>query len=172
MPDPFPQVQTDRQPPRQSQPPPLDIDHSKDGTSLTDPSAAGVIVISFSGRMLHMNGQARVFMALFGEMHGLWPHLAPESLPSILSEFCREVFAQLQSHAESPAWTQFEMRRVCHMVTPPLLLRGFAVPHLSHQEPCMILTLQPAPLDPLAPAHTHHAADIADVPADPVRDRS
>lgn len=111
-------------------------------------------------------------MALFGEMHELWPHLAPESLPSILNEFCREVFAQLQSHAESAARAQFEMWRVCHMVNPPLLLRGFGVPHLSHQEPRMILTLQPAPLDPLAPLHRDHAIHFPDVPSDRPRDRS
>lgn len=152
--------------------PPFTTDRSKDEPSLTDPCAAGVIVISSSGRMLHMNGQARAFMALFGEMHELWPHLAPESLPSILSEFCREVFAQLQSHTESAARAQYEMRRVCYMVTPPLLLQGFGIPHLSHQEPRMILTLQPAPPDPLAPGPQDHAILAPDVPSDRPRERS
>ena len=151
---------------------PFTPDRSKDEPTMTDPCAVGVIVISSSGRMLHMNGRARVLMALFGEMHELWPHLAPESLPSILSEFCSEVFARLRSHAERTARAQFEVRRVCHMVTPPLLLRGFGVSPLSHQEPRMILTLQPAPLDPLSPVPQDRGLLVPDASSDRPRERS
>lgn len=140
----------------------IDAHDTTTGTSLVAYYEAGVIVLSSSGRMLHMNGQARTLMALFGEAHELWPHLAPESLPSILTEFCREVFAQLYSRIEGKDWAQLEVRRVCYMVTPPLLLRGFGVPHLSQQEPRMILTLQPAPLAAAALLQPSHAACIPD----------
>lgn len=140
----------------------IDAHDTTTGTSLVACYEAGVIVLSSSGRMLHMNRQARTLMALFSEAHELWPHLAPESIPSILTEFCREVFAQLHGRIEGKDWAQLEVRRVCHMVKPPLLLRGFGVPHSSHQEPRMILTLQPAPLDASAPLQPNHAAGISD----------
>jgi hypothetical protein len=106
-------------------------------------SDAGLLILSSSMRILHINGRARAFMALFGEAHDLWPHLAPESLPAILTEFCGNVFAELRRQAGSLEWAEFELRRVCHMVTPALLLRGFGVPSMDGQEPRMILTLQP-----------------------------
>jgi len=85
-------------------------------------------------------------MALFGKAYELWPHLSPESMPAILTEFCGDVFAQLRRHAGSDEWTEFEMRRVCHMVTPALLLCGFGMPPIGGREPQMILTLQPCSL--------------------------
>ena len=137
-----------------------------DRLPLAASNGAGMIVLSTSGRMLHMNGQARTFMALFGDAYELWPHLAPDSLPSILTEFCREAFAQLQNRIEGKDWAQLEVRRVCHMVTPPLLIRGFCVPHSGRQEPRMILTLQPAPLDASTPQKPTHAPGIPDAPAE------
>jgi hypothetical protein len=82
-------------------------------------------------------------MAQFGEAHELWPHLSPESMPAILIEFCGEVFAQLQQQAGNHEWAEFEMSRICHMLTPALLLRGFGVPSTDGQAPRMILTLEP-----------------------------
>ena len=106
-------------------------------------SEAGLVVLSSSIRILHINGRARALMALFGEVHELWPHLSPESMPAILSEFCGDVFTELQRQAGSHKWAEFEMRRICHMVTPSLLLRGFAMPSRDGREPRMVLTLQP-----------------------------
>ena len=103
---------------------------------------AGLMVLSSSMRILHMNGQAKTLMALFGETHELWPHLSPESMPSILTEFCGKVLAELDRQDDRRNWTEFEMRRVCHMVTPALLLRGFGVPAVDGGEHRMILTLQ------------------------------
>lgn len=100
------------------------------------------MILSSSMRILHMNGKARTLMALFGEAHELWPHLSPESLPAILTEFCGGLLAELRRHAGGHRWAEVEMRRVCHMVTPALLLRGFGMPGSDGQEPRMILTLQ------------------------------
>lgn len=103
---------------------------------------SGMIVFSSPTHILHMNGQARSLMALFGEWHGSWALPTHESMPSILMEFCREVMEELQGRIDAHDWAQFEMRRVCHMVTPPLLLRGFGVPDSASQHPRVVLTLQ------------------------------
>ncbi len=126
---------------------------------------SGMMVFSSSARILHMNGPARALMALFGDSHELWPQMAPESMPSFLTEFCRDVLAQLHRRVETGDWAQFEMRRICHMVTPSLLLRGFGVPYSAGHELRIILTLDPllslphpgnspAYLQPLAPMPT------------------
>ncbi|SLM47046.1 protein of unknown function [Nitrospira japonica] len=104
---------------------------------------SGVILLSAPTRILHMNGRARALMALFGDVHGLWPNLAPDSIPIILVEFCGEILMELDRRAQGGEWEQFEMRRVCHMTTPPLMLRGFGVPVSADREPRMILLLQP-----------------------------
>lgn len=90
-----------------------------------------------------MNKQARALMALFGTSHERWPEMATESMPSIVTEFCYDVLAQLRRRLEVQDWAQFEMRRTCHMVTPPLLLTGFGVPNSSNREIRIILTLTP-----------------------------
>jgi hypothetical protein len=104
---------------------------------------SGIIVFSSSARILHMNGPARALMALFGKSHEFWPQMATESLPSILTEFCFDVLAQLRRRIEAHDWAQFEMRRICHMVTPSLLLTGFGVPDSTNHELRVILTLNP-----------------------------
>jgi hypothetical protein len=108
-----------------------------------DPSDSGIILLSASTRILHMNSHARALMGLFGEAYRLWPNLAPESMPSILLEFCRTILSELERRTQVGDCAQFEMRRICHMVTPPLLLRGFGVSTSVSREPQMILTLQP-----------------------------
>lgn len=118
---------------------------------------SGMIVFSSSARMLHMNGPARRLIALFGECHGL----ASEPIPLLLTEFCRDLLAELQRRIETQGWAEFEMRRTCHMVTPPLLLRGFGVLNSTNHEFRVILTLAPllsrphtagAPVQPQPPA--------------------
>ena len=124
---------------------------------------SGMIVFSSSARILHMNGPARALMALFGKSHELWPQMAPESMPSILTEFCHDVLAQLRRRIETQDWAQFEMRRICHMVTPALLLTGFGVPHSTNHELRVILTLTPLPSSPCATADSWHLHPPTDV---------
>jgi hypothetical protein len=126
---------------------------------------SGMIVFSSSARILHMNGPARALMALFGKSHELWPQMAPESMPSILTEFCYDVLAQLQRRIEAQDWAQFEMRRICHMVTPSLLLTGFGVPNSTNRDLRVILTLTPLPSTPCAAANSRHLHTPADVHA-------
>jgi hypothetical protein len=103
---------------------------------------AGMIVLSSSMHILHMNGQARSLMASFGAVYELWPHPSPESMPAIITEFCDNVLSELRRRADNQQWTALDMRRVCHMVTPSLLLRGFGMPDADGQDPRMILILQ------------------------------
>lgn len=111
-------------------------------TRSSSSAESGMIVFSSPTRILHMNGQARSLMALFGESHDCWVLPTHESMPSILTEFCRDVLEELRDRIDAHDWAQFEIRRVCHMVTPPLLLRGFGVPDSARQQPRVILTLQ------------------------------
>ena len=132
---------------------------------LLSSSDSGMIVLSSSARILHMNGPAHALMALFGEFHELWPQMAPESMPSILTEFRYDVLAQLQRRIEAKDWAQFEMRRICHMVTPSLLLTGFGVPNSTNREIRIILTLTPLLSTPCAAADSRHLHPPADVHA-------
>ena len=126
---------------------------------------SGIIVFSSSARILHMNGPARAFMALFGKSHELWPHMAPESMPSILTEFCYDILAQLRRRIDARNWAQFEMRRICHMVTPSLLLTGFGVPNSTNCELRIILTLNPLPSTPCAATDSRRLRQVGDVHA-------
>ena len=116
------------------------------------PLEAGMMVLSSSMHILHMNGQARVLMAHFGAAYEFWPHLSPDSMPAILTEFCSHVLSELHRRAGSQEWTALEMQRVFHMVTPALLLRGFAMPETDGRDPRMILILQPCRSGSLEPA--------------------
>lgn len=116
-----------------------------------------------------MNGPARALMALFGESHELWPQMAPESMPSFLTEFCRDVLAELHRRIETEDWAQFEMRRICHMVTPSLLLRGFGVSHSAGHELRIILTLDPLPSLPRPGNDSAHLQPLAPMPTDLAR---
>ena len=126
---------------------------------------SGMIVFSSSARILHMNGPARALMALFGKSHELWPQMAPESMPSILTEFCYDVLAQLQRRIEAQDWAQFEMRRICHMVTPSLLLTGFGVSNSINHELRVILTLNLLPSTPCGAENSQHLHPPTDVHA-------
>src|SRR4029077_12335895 len=117
---------------------------------------SGMIVLSSSARILHMNGPARALMALFGVSHELWPQMAPESMPFLLTDFCCNVLEQLQYRIGGPDWAQFEMRRICHMITPSLLLTGFGVPNSTNDGFRIILTLDAVPSISRAAADSRH----------------
>lgn len=125
---------------------------------------SGMIVFSSSARILHMNGPARTLMALFGQSHELWPQMAPESMPSFLTEFCRDVLAQLQHQIDTETWAQFELRRICHMVTPSLLLTGFGVPDSTGRELRVVVTLDPLRAFPHPATDSVHLPPTAQVP--------
>ncbi|MEO8340216.1 MAG: hypothetical protein ABI604_10945 [Nitrospirota bacterium] len=124
-----------------------------------------MIVFSSSARILHMNAPARALMALFGASHERWPQLTPESMPSILTECCLDILAQLRHRTETQGWARFEIRRICHMVTPLLLLTGFGVPSSSNREVRVIVTLTPLFSITSATQDSRHLYPTADVQA-------
>ena len=103
----------------------------------------GLIVLSSSMRILHINPRARELMALFGEAHGSRPHQSPESIPLGIVEFIDRVLTELHRCNCNLEWAEVDMSRICHMVTPALLLRGFGVPATEGLDPRIILTLKP-----------------------------
>ena len=106
-----------------------------------DDGTAGVLLISSSPRILHMNHRARTLLKMCGEARE-WPDPGLECMPSILKEFCRDLLSELARRGDRD-WPHFELRRVCHMMTPPLLLRGFAVSPASPDRAAqMMLTVQ------------------------------
>jgi len=113
-----------------------------------------MIVFSSPTQILHMNVQARSLIALFSESRNAWTPPTHEAIPSIFIEFCRDVLEQFRDRVDAHDWAQFEMRRVCHLVTPPLLIRGFGVPDPASQHPRVILTLHS-----LAPVTYHPPAE-------------
>ena len=149
-------------PQNQANSPQNDVSGSEETAPLLSSPESGMIVFSSSARVLHMNGPARALMALFGMSYELWPQMAPESLPSILTEFRYDVLAQLQHRIEAQDWAQFEMRRICHMVTPSVLLTGFGVPTSINHEIRVILTLTPLASIPCAAADSRHLHPPAD----------
>lgn len=165
---PRPSLQSQGNAPQNDVSEPMEIELSGTGPmqQLLLPSPdSGMIVFSSSGRILHMNGPARALMALFGTSHERWPQMAPESMPSILTEFCLDVLTQLQRRVETQDWAQFEMRRICHMVTPPILLTGFGVPNSSNRDIRVILTLTPTPSTHCAAENSPHLQRLTDVQA-------
>jgi hypothetical protein len=105
-------------------------------------SESGVIVLSASPRILHINNPARLLLKRFGESREFWTNLGPESLPSILTEFCRDLLLEQKRRRDRGESAQFELRRICHMVSPPLLFKGFAVSPAVDRDPQVVLTLQ------------------------------
>ena len=128
-------------------------------------SNSGMIVFSSSARILYMNKPARILMASFGSSHDLWAQMAPESLPFILTELCYDVLAQLQRRLETQDWAQFEIRRICHIVKPSLLLTGFGIRNSTNNEIRVILTLTPLPSSPYAAVEPRHIYQLADIEA-------
>lgn len=113
----------------------------------SDPDA-GLLVLSSSHQIILMNAQARKLMALFGQAYELRPCISPESMPRIITEFCEKVFTELRSRPNHHNWSEVDLRQICHMVRPALLLRGFGMPPAQGQELRMVLVLQPcSPLD-------------------------
>ncbi len=117
-----------------------------------DHAESGIMILSSSNRILHMNRRARALMGLFNNAHEGVAPVEPESLPAILQDCCREILDELQLRKSKGDWAHFEIRRVCHMVTPPLLLRGFGMPSSVSQDSHTVLTLQPCPA-PIPAAH-------------------
>ena len=106
--------------------------HSQEpADNLADQRAgAGIVVLSSSMQLLHMNRQAAELSKLINmaENGGAPAKSAQGVLPAGLTELCTEVLKALQVRTEAKDWEQFEVKRIAGNPNQPVLLRGFGLP--------------------------------------------
>lgn len=93
-------------------------------------TGAGIVVLSSSMQLLHMNRQAAELSKLINmsEKGGAPAKAAQGVLPSALTELCTEVLKALQVRTEAKDWEQFEVKKIAGNPNQPVLLRGFGLP--------------------------------------------
>lgn len=90
----------------------------------------GIIVLSSSMQLLHMNRQASELCRKINEAeHGKQNSKQAQGvLPSALTELSSEIIKALTVRTEAKDWEQFEVKRVAGNSEQPILLRGFGLP--------------------------------------------
>ena len=93
-------------------------------------AGAGIVVLSSSMQLLHINRQATELSKLINmtEKGGTPAKAAHGVLPSALTELCAELLQALQVRTEAKDWEQFEVKRIAGNPNQPVLLRGFGLP--------------------------------------------
>jgi DNA-binding NarL/FixJ family response regulator len=93
-------------------------------------AGAGIVVLSSSMQLLHMNRQATELSKLINmaENGGSPAKAAQGVLPSVLTELCAEIIKALHVRTEAKDWEQFEVKRIAGNPNQPVLLRGFGLP--------------------------------------------
>ena len=107
------------------------IECSDPTDNLADQRAgAGIVVLSSSMQLLHMNRQAAELSKKvnMSENGGTPPRSAQGVLPTALTQLCSEVLKALQVSTEAKDWEQFEVKRIAGDPKQPILLRGFGLP--------------------------------------------
>jgi DNA-binding NarL/FixJ family response regulator len=108
-------------------------------------AGAGIVVLSSSMQLLHINRQATELSKLINmtEKSGTPAKAAHGVLPSALTELCAELLQALQVRSEAKDWEQFEVKRIAGNPNQPILLRGFGLPDrggLQHAR--LVVTLE------------------------------
>ena len=90
----------------------------------------GIVVLSASMQLLHMNRQASDLARQINlaEHGGAGARAAHGVLPTPLTELCGEIVKALHIRTEAKDWEQFEIKRVAGNPESPVLLRGFGLP--------------------------------------------
>ncbi len=90
----------------------------------------GIVVLSASMQLLHMNRQASELAKQINvaEHGGGNARAAHGVLPAALTELCGEIVKALHVRTEAKDWEQFEIKRVTGNPDQPVLLRGFGLP--------------------------------------------
>jgi DNA-binding CsgD family transcriptional regulator len=93
-------------------------------------AGSGIIVLSASMQLLHMNRQASDLSKKINaiEHGGSSARSAHGVLPTALTELCGEIIKALHTRTEAKDWEQFELKRVAGDPNQPILLRGFGLP--------------------------------------------
>ena len=91
---------------------------------------SGIVVLSATMQLLHMNRQASELAKLINAAeHGCGSlRSAHGVLPIALTELCGEIIKALHVRTEAKDWEQFEIKRVAGNPEKPILLRGFGLP--------------------------------------------
>lgn len=108
-------------------------------------AGAGIVVLTSSMQLLHMNRQAAELSKLINmtENGGAPAKAAQGVLPSALTELCAELIKALQVRTEAKDWEQFEVKRVAGNTNQPVLLRGFGLPDKGGiQHARLVVTLE------------------------------
>jgi DNA-binding CsgD family transcriptional regulator len=108
-------------------------------------AGAGIVVLSSSMQLLHMNRQAAELAKLINmtENGGKPARAAHGVLPSALTELCAELIKALQIRTEAKDWEQFEVKRITGNPNKPVLLRGFGLPDRGGvQHARLVVTLE------------------------------
>lgn len=109
------------------------VDNSPHGQmdAITDQRAGpGIIVLSSSLQLLHMNRQASELCKKINKVEHSGDHSkqAHGVLPTALTELSSEIIKALTVRTEAKDWEQFEVKRLAGASEQPILLRGFGLP--------------------------------------------
>ena len=107
------------------------VDYTDPADALADQRAgAGIVVLSSSMQLLHMNRQAAELskQVNMNENGGAPARAAQGVLPAAVTELCSEIIKALQVRTEAKDWEQFEIKRIAGNPKQPILLRGFGLP--------------------------------------------
>src|SRR5437867_1215643 len=90
----------------------------------------GIVVLSSSMQLLHMNRQAAELSTQINKAENgkEYKKIAHGVLPAALTELCAEILKVLQVRTEAKDWEQFEVKRLAGNPARPILLRGFGLP--------------------------------------------
>lgn len=112
---------------------PYGVDGAASGhvDSITEQRAGpGIIVLSSSLQLLHMNRQASELCKKINQAEhpSDSPKHAHGVLPTALTELSSEIIKALTVRTEAKDWEQFEVKRLAGGSGQPILLRGFGLP--------------------------------------------
>lgn len=108
-------------------------------------SGPGIVVLSTSMQLLHMNRQASDLSKLINEAEKInnTGMNASGVLPKALTELCGEIVKALQIRTEAKDWEQFEVKALAGDQNKPILLRGFGLPDQAGiQQSRIVVTME------------------------------
>lgn len=105
----------------------------------------GIVVLSSSMQLLHMNRQAAELSTQINKAENgkEYKKIAHGVLPAALTELCTEILKVLQVRTEAKDWEQFEVKRLAGNPARPILLRGFGLPERGGiQQSRIVITME------------------------------
>ncbi len=116
------------------------------GETIADQRAGpGIVVLSTSMQLLHMNRQAAMLARHINqnEKGNHEGRSASGVLPASLTELCGEIVKALHVRTEAKDWEQFEVKALAGDPNRPILLRGFGLPDRAGiQQSRIVVTME------------------------------